>query len=339
MPPRLTYLSSQPAKQESLIEWVLRCSPNSSYLHKNLPQPDCCYFLGDNRDSTSSLFKFRGMKLDINSAASVFTTHRWLLHASITKGKGFFVFPSASCKHYSFYKQQTRSWHFAHEERFAAVPPIFSTILDCHSIFLCTISHDHCQNPINRGTNFLVGRNSSLRYTLAEDFNSSIFPQLPFFPKMLQTLTKQERKTNNTKWHSPTVHNYFSNQIGYININMNTLVEVSKSSIPNCHTSSTLTLLTEDATKQCCHLWPKRFKINKLNQHRMILINSTTYPLHTQFLSNQVVARAVPLAGFIPAGFIYKYININSSNLTQQTCRGSFLQFLHSQVPFRLMSS
>lgn len=195
MPSRLTYLSSQPAKQESLEEWVLRCSPNSSYLHKNLPQPDCCYFLGDNRDSTSSLFKFRGMKLmSIPKPLSVQHTG------------GFFTRASQKAKNFLFSQVQAASTTHSINSRpgpgilhtrrgLLAVPPIFSTILDWHSIFLCTISHDHCQNPINRGTNFLVGSNSSLSYTLAEDFNSSIFSQLPFFPKMLQTLTKQERKT------------------------------------------------------------------------------------------------------------------------------------------------
>lgn len=62
----------------------------------------------------------------------------------------------------------------------------------------------------------------------------------------------------------------------------------------------------------------------------MILINSTTLYI----LRNQVVARAVP-----PARFIYKYLNINSSNLAQETCRGSFFKwFRHSQVPFGLSS-
>jgi hypothetical protein len=93
-----------------------------SYLHKNPPPPDCCYFLGDNRDSTSSLFKFRGMNsMSIPSPLSVPHTGGFFTRVSQSEAKFFFVFPSSSCKHYSFYQQHTRSWHFAHKERFACL--------------------------------------------------------------------------------------------------------------------------------------------------------------------------------------------------------------------------
>ena len=129
MPPRLTYLSSQPAKQESLEKWVLTVNvhPIRHTSTKTHRHPIVVTSLVTTGTLLLLLFKFRGMNsMSIPSPLSVRHTGGFFTRAS-QKAKNF-LFSQVAAASTTHSINSRLGPGILHTRRgLLAVPPIFST--------------------------------------------------------------------------------------------------------------------------------------------------------------------------------------------------------------------